>query len=179
MSDIQAFLLGQGSDHLGRSWQEILSLDDQWWDECHDFIQWLFPLPVESKHAADSPVLTEQDLTDLWENFLVQVNLVKFTERFCEFLGMKIFVPFGANSKKRYRVSLSKNFSEQAQYWLRANDHNHLRINRMLQCLVLFGLENLAKEIFRCLVMIKCEFTDCITEKTMVYWRNALTGYSY
>lgn len=192
MSEIQGFLLGQEPDYRGRSWQEIISLDDKWWDECHDFIQWLFPLPVESKHAAYSPVLTEQDLTDLWENKTVQYNLLTFSKRFCKFLGIDILdiycnhVRMGFNSinesdiaSVRFRVSQSHSFSSQAKYWLKANDHNHLRINRMLQCLVLFGLENLAKEIFRCLVMIKCEFPDCITDETMVYWRNALTGYSY
>lgn len=189
MSDIQAFLLGQGPDNRGRYWQEIISYSDGMWDECHDFIQWLFPLPVVSKHAAFSPVLTEQDLTDLWDNTIVQSNLINFANKFCNFLGISIFMPFHTGldflpggkgfTETRYRVSLSKKFSEQSKYWLRANDHNHLRINRMLQCLVLFGLENLAKEIFRCLVMIKCEFDDCITDETMVYWRNALTGYSY
>ena len=183
MSEIQAFLCNNGPDHKGRTWQEIVQLDDQMWDECHDFIQWLFPLPVESKHAAYSPVLVEQDLSDLWENAQVQANLVIFAKRFCEFLGINIHTPFGGPTPKRYRVSLQNNgfktFSQQYKYWLRANDHNHLRINRMLQSLVLFGLDNLAREIFRCLVMIKCEFNDCITDETMVYWRNALTGYSY
>ena len=189
MSDIQAFLLGQGPDNKGRFYSSILTFDDQMWDECHDFIQWLFPLPVESKHARFSPVLTHQDIEDLWNNSVVQINLINFANRFCSFLGINIFMPSGAGldfltggkcfTEIRFRVSLSNNFSDQAKYWLRANDHNHLRINRMLQCLVLFGLENLAKAIFRCLVMIKCEFDDCITDETMVYWRNALTGYSY
>ena len=191
MSKIQDFLCNNsGVDHRGRTIEQILSFDDDLWNECHDFIQWLFPLPIKSKFFSgeDCTVLTEQDLTDLWENTLVQGTLVDCTNRFCKFLGLDLFMPFGAinflpfgtnYTTTRYRVSLSKNFSSQSKYWLRTNDHNHLRINRMLQCLVLFGLENLAKEIFRCLVMIKCEFEDCISDETMVYWRNALSGYSY
>ena len=188
MSKVQAFLCNQGIDHRGRTAKQVLALDDQWWDDCHDFIQWLFPLPVASKffQGDDCPVLTIDDLTDLWDNRAVQNNLIDFATRFCNFLGLEVFSTFDPDvtpDTLRFRVSLKKHqpkpFSQQAQYWLRAHDHNHLRINRMLQSLVLFGLDNLAREIFRCLVMIKCEFDDCIKDETMVYWRNALTGYSY
>jgi len=159
------------------------------WDNCHDFIQWLFPLPVASKFFAgdDCPVLTGKDAEEVWNNHAVLGNLASSSRRFLSFMGLDLHHPYTTNSHLReadYSVRVrvgysSHNFSEQSKYWLKANDHNHLRINRMLQCLVLFGLDNLAKAIFRCLIMIKCEFDDCITDETMVYWRNALTGYSY
>jgi len=177
MSKIQSFLCNSGPDHKGRTLDQILTLDDASWDKCHDFIQWLFPLPVASKFFAgdDCPVLTLGDLSLGMGHSVVRENLKKSVDRYLKFLGLS----GECWTDEVPHVYLSNKFSEQADYWLKANDHNHLRINRMLQCLVLFGLEDLAKIIFRALVMIKCEFDDCITGQTMIYWRNALTGYSY
>jgi hypothetical protein len=177
MSDITAFLVGTGSDHKDRTLKEILELDDQWWDDCHDFIQWLFPLPVESKHAAFSPVLTHLDVEFGGKDHLIQQNMLKAVDRYCKFLGIEYRQR--SHSADRIRFIRGKNFHDQTKYWLKARDHNHLRINRMIQSLVLFELEDVAREFFKCLSLIKCDFPDCITDETMVYWRNALTGYSY
>ena len=177
MSRVIQFLQGNGPDHKGRVLDDILKLDDQWWDECHDFIQWLFPLPKASNFfvGEDCPVISFNDMVEMRTSIVIRGNLENSTEKFLKFLGFKLWIDKDGD----YDITIAENFSEQANYWLRANDHNHLRINRMLQCLILAKMENLAKEIFCCLVMIKCEFADCITDATMVYWRNALTGYSY
>lgn len=179
LSKITAFLDGMGTDHHGRTLDDILKLEDSWWDECHDFIQWLFPLPRASRFFVgdNCPILIEDDLKYYYgHGNLIFENLFRSTERYLKFLGLEINLK---SSPGKYYIYTGPNFVEQEKYWLKANDHNHLRINRILQCLVLFGLDNLAKAIFRCLVMIKCEFSDCITDVTMVYWRNAISGYSY
>lgn len=197
MSKIQAFFKGDGTDHQGRTLNEVLELDDQWWDDCHDFIQWVFPLPMPSQFfkGDDCPLLSMEDISILSRETDIQSILSRSATRYCSFLGIELidfrflhsyddpFEDIRVNDSGitcgSWRVAVADNFSEQAKYWLKANDHNHLRINRMLQCLVLFGEEELAKAIFKFLAMIKCEFPYCITDTTMVYWRNALTGYSY
>ena len=40
--------------------QEILDKDDDWWNNEHDFIQWLYPTDEHSKFNKDSPVLTKE-----------------------------------------------------------------------------------------------------------------------
>jgi hypothetical protein len=43
------FLEGLTTDGWGRQITEILDQDDWFWENTHDFIQWLFPLNEESK----------------------------------------------------------------------------------------------------------------------------------
>ena len=177
MSQIIEFLSGTGKDHRGRTLEEVLQYDDSEFDHCHDFIQWMFPLPKASNHfkGGGCPVITMGDMIDIRNSVQLQENLIKNVEKFLKFLGFEVTWDHLGNAT----VDLSESFPEQVKYWLRPRDHNHLRINRMIQCLVLSDQEELAKSIFRTLVMIKCEFDDWITDETMVYWRNALTGYSY
>lgn len=172
-SQVIKFLRGEGSDHKNRIIEYIIAYEDYRWDECHDFIQWLFPLPVASNFfkGEGCPILTHLDVEYGRDSNEVKAGLMMGVKRFVTFLGLE----------QRHSTNFirAKNFDNQAKFWLRANDHNHLRINRMLQCLVLFGLDEVARAIFKCLSLIKCDFPDCITDETMVYWRNALTGYSY
>jgi len=177
MSAITNFLMGEGNDNQGRNLNTVLGFDDSKWDECHDFIQWLFPLPVESKFAEFSPVLTHLDVETCNEQVMIQVGMLFAVKRFMQFLGFETAVK--RHKEDRIRFNRSNKFDQQAKYWLKARDHNHLRISRMLQSLVLFEQENVALEIFKALSLVKCDFPDCITDETMVYWRNALTGYSY
>jgi len=182
MSQVTEFLLNRGPDHKGRKLDEIWDYDSEMFDHCHDFIQWMFPIPKPSKFFVgdNCPILTLEDVLQIndWDSRRIKDNLETNAAKFLSFLGLQLrMVRFQGNVD--YTVKLSHSFSDQVKYWLKPNDHNHLRINRMIQCLVLCGLEDLAKAIFQCLVMVKCEFEDCITDTTMVYWRNALTGYSY
>lgn len=84
--------------------QQILLKDNKWWDECHDFIQWIFPTVTQSLHCKDAPILTEEDADFIRDNhgFL----FVSALERFIEFVAS---------------VNMNK------------FNHNHLRITRMLE----------------------------------------------
>jgi hypothetical protein len=177
MSNVTDFLRGTGKDHKGRTLNDVWGFGDAEFDGCHDFIQWMFPLPKASKFfkGYDCPVMSLADMAEMCESNVIRDNLRKNTDKFLSFLGLNLTLGTYGDAS----VTIAENFPEQVKYWLKANDHNHLRINRMIQCLVLAGLEDTANAIFRCLVMLKCEFEDCITDTTMVYWRNALTGYSY
>ena len=180
LSKVCSFLEGVGVDPRGRCLSDIWDYDNAEFDGCHDFIQWMFPLPKPSNFfkGYDCPVLLEEDLNYLRGSIHAQHNIETNVAVFLKFLGLRLKKFQGYGTPLEYTVTASE-LVNQHEYWLKANDHNHLRINRMLQFLVLTDNENLAKAIFRCLVMIKCEFDDCITDETMVYWRNALTGYSY
>ncbi len=185
MSRVTQFLLDRGPDHKGRTLSQIYQFGDDQFDGCHDFIQWMFPLPKQSNFFAGDkcPILVEDDVYEIRygsNRRILQANLKNNVQKFLTFLGFSLTTVWGdVGVREEYIIRAELNFSGQAKYWLKANDHNHLRINRMIQCLVMCGHEVLAKEIFRALSLIKCEFDDCITNKTMEYWRNALTGYSY
>ena len=54
------FLEGLTTDGRGKQITEILDQDDWFWENNHDFIQWLFPLDEESSTVRNSPVLNER-----------------------------------------------------------------------------------------------------------------------
>lgn len=51
------FTLGQGTDHAGRFFHDILALDNFWLEHTHDYIQWLFPIPEAGRFNGFAPVL--------------------------------------------------------------------------------------------------------------------------
>ena len=51
-SDLVKFYRGSGTDHAGRTLDEILTWDDAALESVHDYIQWLFPNPDASRANA-------------------------------------------------------------------------------------------------------------------------------
>src|SRR5215471_11288802 len=107
-----SFLKGEGRDHRGRSFEDVLGFDDSQLERSHDYIQWLFPLPEASRFNADAPVLTPEALAELAASPAAKDNLMRARDRMLAF----------------YRTN---------DHWLTPFDHNHLRITRIIRCLAL------------------------------------------
>ncbi|MEO6340585.1 MAG: opioid growth factor receptor-related protein [Caulobacteraceae bacterium] len=107
---LAAFLTGDGRDHAGRSFEDVLAFDDAALERRHDFIQWLFPLPEPSLAVPSAPVLTPDDLAALKASPKAQARLRQAAERMAAF----------------YAGGL---------HWRTRHDHNHLRITRIIRSL--------------------------------------------
>jgi hypothetical protein len=149
VSAIVKFLRGDGRDHQGRSLDEIMEFSDEELEETHDYVQWLFPLPEPSRFNPCAPTLTEEDLE------LLQDPALRFS------------VCRGASRMMRFFADTSK--------WATPGDHNHLRITRILRCLTLVGLTDMAKSYYVCLIArVSEQWGQVLPEKTEWYWREAL-----
>src|SRR5690606_31776015 len=62
---ILSFLTGDGRDAAGRTFADVLALDDAQLEARHDFIQWLFPLTEPSRAVPGSPWLDDAALAAL------------------------------------------------------------------------------------------------------------------
>jgi hypothetical protein len=62
MSRLVEFYFGRATDSEGRLLHEIWEWGDDDFEEVHDFVQWLFPLPEPSRFNPDAPLLTEEDV---------------------------------------------------------------------------------------------------------------------
>jgi hypothetical protein len=66
----------------------------------------------------------------------------------------------------------------QRSSWLRAGDHNHLRITRILRSLHVLGEQQAASTLFAALAEIyrsECNGTrDLISERTFNFWKSAI-----
>ncbi|CAN5303700.1 hypothetical protein BH10PSE1_BH10PSE1_13220 [soil metagenome] len=122
-SPVVSFLNGAGRDGAGRTLQAVLAFDDAALEHHHDFIQWLFPLPEPSRAVPGSPVLTEEERVAISGSAAALANLAAAAGRMSAFY-------------------------EATDHWLVSQDHNHLRISRIIRSLRLL-VGNTAADHFR------------------------------
>lgn len=104
---IHAFLAGRGRDASGRLLADVVAFDDARIEGVHDFIQWCFPLDEPSRAVPGAPVL---DATE--------AEAIRHDP--------------GARDGLRAALERMRLFYARTDGWLRAHDHNHLRITRIL-----------------------------------------------
>lgn len=153
MSAIIDFYRGEGTDAKGRTWSDIMQFDQMNLERVHDYIQWLFPLPEVSRAQPQSPVATATDYEVMGQSNQIQMRL-------------------GQTTYKMLRFYLH------SSDWKRAKDHNHLRITRIIRCLILAG-NPLAANAFHDTIMIIAPRGHTIPPATSQYWTMALNKNPY
>lgn len=149
------FLLGKGTDHEGRTLKDILEFPDEEIEQCHDHIQWIFPLHEKSKFANTYPVLTPPVVQLARKSNKIKNNLIKTKNRMEQFLGIGNY-----NSEKKQML------------WCQLENHNLLRITRIIRSLRIFGLEEEAKDFYNNVVEVGKKYY--LPQNTFVYWERAL-----
>jgi len=148
VSPVLAFLEGEGADAAGRSLFDVLALDDVTLERTHDVIQWLFPLTEASSAVPGSPVLTAGDVAAIQASGLAQCALAAATDRMDRF----------------YRATHD---------WLMPNDHNHLRITRIIRSLRLLCGDDPA-DAFKAAILWRVEATRApVSARSRGYWATA------
>lgn len=148
MTTVLNFLEEKFGDHQKRMISEIWSWSDDAWENEHDFIQWLFPLNEKSMSVPNAPVIREPEITWIKESKVAQASLRK--------------------SAERYKLFLSSE-----KYWKLSNNHNHLRITRVIKSLRLLCGDEEAHAFKYWVAGQLGEKIDRINEKTKQYWRLA------
>jgi hypothetical protein len=164
---IIGFLSGERPDDRGRYLQDILRWPDDRLESVHDFIQWMFPLTESSPVNPDAPVLDADTIVEIRSTPSLQHAVRSSWLRMLDFYGLE------ASGE---RVEQAAEFEAKSRNWLRANNHNHLRITRILKCLRLCGLEREARAFFERLAHIyEREGADAITKTTFRFWKEAVS----
>jgi hypothetical protein len=145
---VVAFLEGEGPDARGRSLFDVLAMDNAALEQTHDFIQWLFPLREPSRAVPDAPVLTDDEVEAIRDSSMAQIALAAATDR------MQAF----------YRMTHD---------WLMPNDHNHLRITRIIRSLRLLSGDDQA-DGFKATILSMVETTRApVSARSRGYWQTA------
>lgn len=166
-----AFYLGRGTDDAGRSFADILNLDDAALEHHHDYIQWLFPLRVPSSFHPEAPVLDDTVVEAFHRDPELRERLVAALDRMLTFYGLEL----RAAADGSLDIEPAATFSERSANWLRPHNHNHLRLTRILSCLCILGLADHARALEACLARIAGQNPGTVTAETLRYWRNALS----
>lgn len=163
------FFAGEPDDQ-GRTYDEILSWDDDQLEMVHDYIQWVFPLPEPSSAMPWAPVLTPETIETIRNSQVMQERLLAGYRRMLTFYG---FV------EQDQCIVCGPHFQAAAQDWLRAGNHNHLRLTRMLRSLRILGREQEAAALWQALRGLrereKADGRRSITDETFAFWRRAAT----
>lgn len=145
---ITAFLEGEGPDARGRTLFDVLAMDNGALEQTHDYIQWLFPLREPSGAVPDAPVLTDAEVEAIRDSGMAQIALAAATDR------MDVF----------YRATHD---------WLMPNDHNHLRITRIIRSLRLL-VGDAEADAFKTAILSRVETTRApVSARSRGYWATA------
>lgn len=144
-----AFLSGRGPDGTGRRLDQVLAFSDQELEAAHDYIQWLFPLMEPSRAVPGSPVLSAAERDLIRGDEVLQQALLRAARRM-------------------------QRFYDENDHWLRAYDHNHLRITRIVRALrMLVGIE--AAEGFLSAIMARhLGAGQPVNQQSVTFWQEAL-----
>jgi hypothetical protein len=98
------------------TYYQVIDMNDEEFEKCHDFIQWLFPINSVSKYNPLAPVVTEFFYDNIRKD-----RAIEATKKMCGFLGFQLYGDLIIYERVR-------------EWWVDGN-HNALRITRMLQFL--------------------------------------------
>ncbi|KQP30208.1 Opioid growth factor receptor (OGFr) conserved region [Methylobacterium sp. Leaf102] len=151
MGPIHAFLAGEGSDGEGRRLADVAAFGDARIEGVHDFIQWCFPLREASLAVPGAPVLTRAEAEAIRADPAALSGLRAARDRMMRFYG-------------------------DTNGWLRAHDHNHLRITRILRALRNLLGSREAQAFHAFVTARNAEAGAPINPDSLRYWANALAG---
>jgi len=137
---------------------DILKWDNKQWEECHDFIQWVFPLMEPSAYNPFAPLLTNDDINIFKSSRDLQLTVTSVIERAKRFLGF---------------------YCDEKPHWFNPGDHNMLRVTRILTFLNLIGRSKDMTAIYSWLTSLEFKFPNIVSEETISYWVNAVDGVNF
>ncbi len=170
MTSITKFYLNEEANHMGLYLKDIWNFSEWEFENTHDFIQWMFPIELQSKHSPEAPIVSSSDLSKLLDNIQFKENLLHSLFKAENCWGLEV----NHQRINRTRPRDFKTFDE--LNWPTAYHHNYLRISRALHCLTLFGLENEAKELLDYLEANVCEvYEHLIGKETINNWKESIS----
>ena len=168
-SPIMDLFYGRGTDHRGRSLDDIQDQDHDALEHNHDYIQWIFPLPEPSGANPDAPTLTETDIAAFRGNPALQMKMNTSFRIMMRFYGLDL-MPM----EKGLFVKEILTFEERSRVWLTPRNHNYLRLTRILRSMSLLGCEAHAQALLVCLERLYKSYGHVIGPETLAHWRNAV-----
>ncbi|MBV8197955.1 MAG: hypothetical protein JO263_07455 [Candidatus Eremiobacteraeota bacterium] len=167
-SRIVAFYEGTAPDDRGRFLEEILSFDDARVEHVHDFIQWLFPLPEVSGANPSAPILDDGAINAFLSRPELRAALRRSLDRMLAFYGLRWS---GQSIVKERSFPGTSN-------WLSPENHNHLRLTRILRSLCVLGERPAAEALFEALRDIydddQTRERNWISGQTFQFWSSAV-----
>ena len=163
MDRIVSFYALKGTDHRGRTLEEMWAWDDDTLEHLHDYIQWMFPTERASAFNAHAPLVTAATRQAFATDPALRENLSHSFDRILAFYG------FGWDAA-HVAVVTGPTFHLRERVWLTPGNHNHLRITRILDSLRLLSMPDLAVAFFAALEDVYARHPAAISGTTYEFW---------
>lgn len=171
-SGVLEFYAGRGADHAGRTLDTILDLSDSQLENLHDYIQWLFPMAVPSAVNLCAPIVDRETQCAFQKCRRLRANLCRSCARMLRFYGLYC----GAREPPCSTIQPTSTFGSRSAVWLTPDNHNHLRLTRILSSLRLLGLAECSLRLLQCLEDIASRNPGRVTDRTRMFWTNSQQG---
>ncbi len=148
---LHSYLAGIGTDYRGRHAADALGFSDDQLEATHDYIQWLFPLQTRSAAQPGAPVLTQAEIDAIRADPRAQDMLNRATDRMLSF----------------YRAT---------NWWLSGQDHNHLRITRIIHSLKLLIGPEAARRFHEAILALNTAAGSPVNARSLRFWADAERG---
>lgn len=136
----------------------------------HDYIQWLFPNSIPSRFNPNAPVINQKDVRIFTKQEPERMNELR--QRLLH--SFHLMLPFYGLEVSDQGIQKACNFSKRALVWLTPDNHNFLRLTRILSSLELFGLPKERESLFQILREIKeTDGKNIVSERTFAHWSQA------
>ena len=143
------FLNGTGPDYQGRYLRDIWDFNDKAIEQTHDFIQWMFPLREKSMSVPGVPTLSTADIEAIRTSEVARSNLEKSAQWYLGFL-------------------------QRNDHWIKAYDHNHLRITRAIKSLHLLLSKEIAERFLNSVFDITGDRVGVVRQDAIGFWKSGL-----
>jgi hypothetical protein len=164
-SPLLLFQRGRGTDHAGRLIGLIHQFDFRELEWTHDYIQWLFPLVTRSQFNDVAPLLTEEDRAEFNRNPVIHRNFRISLQLMWEFYGFR--------QNDRGDLQRIERWEERRDNWLTRDNHNLLRITRILRSSMLCGFMPEAQAFFDALMKAAADHPGIIGRSEQ-FWKSAV-----
>jgi len=161
----------EGPDSRGRMPSDIWTWDAGRLESVHDYIQWLFPLAEPSAFNPDAPVVTPEVADAFRADPELRARLRRSLALMLDFYGLTATGP-----ADEVTIARGADFEAKSRGWLRAGNHNFLRLTRIVASLRLLGLAGHSRALQHCLDAIAHDRSDAVSATTREYWRRAGGG---
>lgn len=172
---VDFYLHGGQTDHR-HTLKDIMGYDDYNLERGHNYIQWLLPTATASQRQPKSPILT-------WPTALALTNSPNFAPRYWAAVKKMLAfweIPF----KESGECSLVPQKIERVPFWaITPNDHNQLRISRVLESTRLLGGKSSGSEFSKRLMDELARFATRndhrLSARNVAYWYKAVVGIEF
>lgn len=164
---LKKFYLNEDTNIHNVKLSEIWDWDYEELELNHNYIQWLFPLNEKSNYNLFAPVLSINDIEEFSTNEVIKQNIIQSFRVILDFYGLSLIEDI---ENKAIFINKAVHYEVRKSEWITSNNHNYLRITRILRCLYLLKLDIYSDAFLESLTTIYSENENIISETSYQYW---------